>query len=67
MSIARQHIRKYLHELLILISELWSTFSFPAAGRPQLGYPVCLVFSFGLHLPGTDSMRLIFCASICIV
>ncbi|KAM1650754.1 hypothetical protein ACFXTH_003293 [Malus domestica] len=40
VSIVRQHIRKYLHELLVLISELWSTFSFPAAGRPQLGYPV---------------------------
>ncbi|KAH0977767.1 hypothetical protein GBA52_027486, partial [Prunus armeniaca] len=40
VSIVRQHVRKYLHELLILISELWSTFSFPAAGRPQLGYPV---------------------------
>ncbi|CAN6544525.1 unnamed protein product [Malus baccata var. baccata] len=40
VSIVRQHIGKYLHELLVLISELWSTFSFPAAGRPQLGYPV---------------------------
>lgn len=40
VSIVRQHVRKYLQELLILISELWSTFSFPAAGRPQLGYPV---------------------------
>ncbi|CAB4321077.1 unnamed protein product [Prunus armeniaca] len=40
VSIVRQHVRKYLHELLILISELWSTFSFPAAGRPQHGYPV---------------------------
>ncbi|XP_004292060.1 PREDICTED: serine/threonine-protein kinase TOR [Fragaria vesca subsp. vesca] len=40
VSIVRQHIRKYLHDLLILISELWSTFSFPAGGRPQLGYPV---------------------------
>ncbi|KAM2605661.1 hypothetical protein TB2_034429 [Malus domestica] len=40
VSIVCQHIGKYLHELLVLISELWSTFSFPAAGRPQLGYPV---------------------------
>ncbi|BFG42177.1 hypothetical protein CerSpe_284510 [Prunus speciosa] len=40
VSIVRQHVRKYLQELLILISELWSTFSFPVAGRPQLGYPV---------------------------
>ncbi|PRQ22228.1 putative non-specific serine/threonine protein kinase [Rosa chinensis] len=40
VSIVRQHIRKYLHELLALISELWSTFSFPAGVRPQPGYPV---------------------------
>ncbi|KAK9943792.1 hypothetical protein M0R45_009388 [Rubus argutus] len=40
VAIVRQHILKYLHELLCLILELWSTFSFPAAGRPQLGYPV---------------------------
>ncbi|XP_062021485.1 serine/threonine-protein kinase TOR [Rosa rugosa] len=40
VSIVRQHIRKYLHELLVLISELWSTFSFPAGVRPQPGYPV---------------------------
>lgn len=39
-----QHIRKYLQELLSLISELWSSFSFPATSRPSLGYPV----SFGL-------------------
>ncbi|KAL5560921.1 hypothetical protein UlMin_030668 [Ulmus minor] len=40
VSIVRQHIRKYLPELLSLISELWSSFSFPAAKRPPLGYPV---------------------------
>ncbi|XP_060963921.1 serine/threonine-protein kinase TOR isoform X1 [Cannabis sativa] len=40
VSIVRQHIRKYLPELLSLISELWSSFSFPAANRPSLGYPV---------------------------
>ncbi|XP_010315169.1 serine/threonine-protein kinase TOR isoform X1 [Solanum lycopersicum] len=34
VSIARQHIRKYLPELLSLISELWSSFSLPAANRP---------------------------------
>ncbi|EXB61547.1 Serine/threonine-protein kinase TOR [Morus notabilis] len=40
VSIVRQHIRKYLPELLSLISVLWSSFSFPAASRPSLGYPV---------------------------
>ncbi|XP_024933499.1 serine/threonine-protein kinase TOR isoform X2 [Ziziphus jujuba] len=40
VSIVRQHIRKYLQELLSLISDLWSSFSFPAANRPALGYPV---------------------------
>jgi FKBP12-rapamycin complex-associated protein len=39
-----QHIRKYLEELLYLISELWSSFGFPATSRPSLGYPVSLVF-----------------------
>lgn len=34
VSIARQHIRKYLPELLSLISELWSSFSLPVANRP---------------------------------
>ncbi|XP_038681159.1 serine/threonine-protein kinase TOR isoform X1 [Tripterygium wilfordii] len=40
VSIVRQHIRKYLPELLSLISELWSSFSFPAANRPSRGFPV---------------------------
>lgn len=40
VSIVRQHIRKYLPELLVLISVLWSSFSFPVASRPPLGYPV---------------------------
>ncbi|PON55167.1 Serine/threonine protein kinase [Parasponia andersonii] len=40
VSIVRQYIRKYLPELLQLISELWSSFSFPAVNRPSLGYPV---------------------------
>ncbi|XP_062082941.1 serine/threonine-protein kinase TOR [Humulus lupulus] len=40
VSIVRQHIRKYLPELLSLISELWSSFSFPSVNRPSLGYPV---------------------------
>ena len=35
-----QHIRKYLPELLSLISELWSSFSFPATIRPARGFPV---------------------------
>ncbi|XP_058190488.1 serine/threonine-protein kinase TOR [Rhododendron vialii] len=38
--IVRQHIRKYLPELLLLISELWSSFTLPAANRPVHGYPV---------------------------
>ncbi|XP_041013717.1 serine/threonine-protein kinase TOR-like isoform X1 [Juglans microcarpa x Juglans regia] len=40
VSIVRQHIRKYLPELLSLISELWVSFSFPATSRPSVGYPV---------------------------
>nr|XP_016478294.1 PREDICTED: LOW QUALITY PROTEIN: serine/threonine-protein kinase TOR-like [Nicotiana tabacum] len=34
VSIVRQHIRKYLPELLSLISEIWSSFSLPVANRP---------------------------------
>ena len=41
-----QHIRKYLPELLSLISELWSSFSLPPANRPLHGSPV-RVASFG--------------------
>ncbi|KAI3958805.1 hypothetical protein MKX01_023481, partial [Papaver californicum] len=40
VSIVRQHIRKYLPELLSLISELWASFSLPASNRPVLGSPV---------------------------
>ncbi|KAG9134054.1 hypothetical protein Leryth_004753 [Lithospermum erythrorhizon] len=40
VSIVRQHVRKYLPELLALISELWSSFSFPAPKRPLHGYPI---------------------------
>ncbi|XAR52952.1 Non-specific serine/threonine protein kinase [Bertholletia excelsa] len=40
VSIVRQHIRKYLPELLSLISELWASFSLPAANRPAQGYPI---------------------------
>ncbi|XXG56788.1 hypothetical protein AAC387_Pa03g4113 [Persea americana] len=40
VSIVRQHIRKYLPELLSLISELWSSFSLPATNRPVQGLPV---------------------------
>uniref|UniRef100_A0A5B7BS83 Serine/threonine-protein kinase TOR n=1 Tax=Davidia involucrata TaxID=16924 RepID=A0A5B7BS83_DAVIN len=40
VSIVRQHIRKYLQELLYLISELWPSFSLPAANRPVHGCPI---------------------------
>uniref|UniRef100_A0A2P2LTC6 Serine/threonine-protein kinase TOR n=2 Tax=Rhizophora mucronata TaxID=61149 RepID=A0A2P2LTC6_RHIMU len=40
VSIVHQHIRKYLPELLSLISELWSSFSLPATTRPARGLPV---------------------------
>ncbi|KAJ1381615.1 Tetratricopeptide-like helical domain superfamily [Sesbania bispinosa] len=40
VSIVRQHIRKYLQDLLALISELWLSFTYPAQSRPSLGYPV---------------------------
>ncbi|KAJ6751102.1 hypothetical protein OIU85_001610 [Salix viminalis] len=60
VSIVRQHIRKYLPELLSLISELWSSFSLPATIRPPRGFPVlhlveqlCLALNdeFRKHLP----------------
>ncbi|RZC44315.1 hypothetical protein C5167_037265 [Papaver somniferum] len=40
VSIVRQHIHKYLPELLSLISELWASFSLPASNRPVHGSPV---------------------------
>ncbi|KAK1259623.1 Serine/threonine-protein kinase TOR [Acorus gramineus] len=40
VSIIRQHIRKYLPELLSLISELWSSFSLPASNRLVQGSPI---------------------------
>ncbi|XP_057977812.1 serine/threonine-protein kinase TOR isoform X2 [Malania oleifera] len=40
VSIVHQHIRKYLPELLTLISELWSSFSLPATNRPVHGLPI---------------------------
>ncbi|XP_058080505.1 serine/threonine-protein kinase TOR isoform X2 [Magnolia sinica] len=40
VSIVRQHIRKYLPELLFLISELWSSFNLPAPNRPVQGSPI---------------------------
>lgn len=40
VSIVRQHIRKYLPDLLALISELWSSFSLPASSRPAHGSPI---------------------------
>ncbi|XP_065870624.1 serine/threonine-protein kinase TOR isoform X2 [Euphorbia lathyris] len=60
VSIVRQHIRKYLPELLSLISELWSSFTLPATNRPARGFPVlhlveqlCLALNdeFRTHLP----------------
>ncbi|KAL9244759.1 hypothetical protein vseg_018491 [Gypsophila vaccaria] len=40
VSIVRQHIRKYLPELLALISELWTSFSLPPVSRSGRGLPV---------------------------
>ncbi|KAG0471251.1 hypothetical protein HPP92_015797 [Vanilla planifolia] len=40
VSIVRQRIRKYLPELLGLISELWSSFSLPATCRSVHGSPI---------------------------
>lgn len=40
VSIVRQHIRKYLPELLLLISELWPSFSLPSSNRPVHGLPI---------------------------
>ncbi|KAK2992262.1 hypothetical protein RJ640_017725, partial [Escallonia rubra] len=60
VSIVRQHIRKYLPELLSLVSELWSSFSLPATNRPVHGSPIlhlveqlCLAINdeFGKYLP----------------
>ncbi|XP_017224295.1 serine/threonine-protein kinase TOR isoform X2 [Daucus carota subsp. sativus] len=60
VSIVRQHIRKYLPELLSLISELWSSFSLPAANRSGHGSPtlhlveqLCLALNdeFRMYLP----------------
>lgn len=38
--ICLQHIRKYLPELLSLVSELWSSFTLPGPVRPSRGLPV---------------------------
>ncbi|ONK75400.1 uncharacterized protein A4U43_C03F16460 [Asparagus officinalis] len=41
VSIVRQHMRKYLPDLLSLISELWSSsFSLPTTNRPVQGSPI---------------------------
>ncbi|ERM95810.1 serine/threonine-protein kinase TOR isoform X2 [Amborella trichopoda] len=40
VSIVRQHIRKYLPELLSLISELWSSFGFVATNRTAQRSPI---------------------------
>ncbi|KAK3002096.1 hypothetical protein RJ639_022551, partial [Escallonia herrerae] len=59
VSIVRQHIRKYLPELLSLVSELWSSFSLPATNRPVHGSPVtghisALVHHLKLVLDGNN-------------
>ncbi|GAB2218008.1 hypothetical protein Droror1_Dr00001223 [Drosera rotundifolia] len=60
VSIVRQHIKKYLPELLTLISELWSAFSYPVLNRSSRGFPVlhlveqlCVALNaeFRKHLP----------------
>lgn len=44
-DVIEQHIRKYLQDLLSLVSEFWSAFSLPAPARPALGYPVSVAAS----------------------
>ncbi|XP_042010237.1 serine/threonine-protein kinase TOR-like isoform X1 [Salvia splendens] len=61
VSIVRQHIRKYLPDLLCLVSELWSSsFALPASNRLVHGSPIlhlleqlCLALNdeFRTHLP----------------
>ncbi|KAI9108059.1 hypothetical protein K1719_020932 [Acacia pycnantha] len=57
VSIVRQHIRKYLQELLSLISELWASFTHPAPARPSLGYPVILHLVEQLSLALNDEFE----------
>ncbi|CAM8904260.1 unnamed protein product [Rhodiola kirilowii] len=61
VSIVRQHIRKYLPDLLSLISELWSSLSLPVTNRQQSGLAIlhlveqlCLALNdeFRKYLPG---------------
>lgn len=40
VSIVRQHIRKYLPEMLSLISDFWSSLLLPALNRPNSGSPI---------------------------
>ncbi|GAB2247138.1 hypothetical protein Droror1_Dr00007020 [Drosera rotundifolia] len=60
VSIVRQHIHKYLPELLLLVSELWASFSFPVVNRSPRGFPIlhlveqlCVALNdeFRKHLP----------------
>ncbi|KAH9295237.1 hypothetical protein KI387_038825, partial [Taxus chinensis] len=57
VSIVRQHIRKYLPDLLALISEFWSSFSLAATSRPSpilhLVEQLCLALNdeFRAYLP----------------
>ncbi|KAJ6944840.1 LOW QUALITY PROTEIN: hypothetical protein NC651_000003 [Populus alba x Populus x berolinensis] len=52
VSIVRQHIRKYLPELLSLISELWSSFSLPSSYSSS-SWLSCFTFS-GTTLLGSQ-------------
>lgn len=49
MMLIVQHIRKYLQDLLSLISEFWSAFTLPAPARPGPGYPVSVASSLVLE------------------
>ena len=49
MMLVLQHIRKYLQDLLSLISEFWSAFTLPAPARPGPGYPVSVASSLVLE------------------
>lgn len=40
VSIVKQHIRKYLPEMLSLISDFWSTLLLPTTSRPNSGSPI---------------------------
>lgn len=68
-----QHIRKYLPELLSLISELWSSFTLPAANRSVHGSPVskasfkCMLSSYKLSITIVASFPIDTVQLICLV